>query len=220
MTSPVLIASQISKSYLFPEPVHLFSNIDLILHTGESIAISGRSGEGKTTLLHILGTLEKADRGTLNIEGILCTSANASLIRQRSIGFIFQAFHLMEDFTALDNVLMPAWIHRTSPSKQKGIDLLAEVGLAHRASFPVKLLSGGERQRVAIARALCNDPAILLADEPSGNLDAATAENIGALLLSLVKEKKKSLILVTHEERLATLCDRRLLLSAGTIQNR
>jgi lipoprotein-releasing system ATP-binding protein len=204
----ILVAKRLNKAYRSPETVEVLSDISLSLIQGESIAICGRSGEGKTTLLHILGTLEEADSGTLEIEGVLCTLSNAAQLRRRSIGFVFQSFNLLEGFTALENVLMPAKILRRPVSRKEGLDLLDTVGLTHRADFPVKLLSGGERQRVAIARALCNGPSLILADEPSGNLDAANALAIGDLLLSVVRERKKSLILATHDTRLARLCSK------------
>ncbi len=213
----ILIARDLKKSYRSPQPVDVLSGVCLDLKQGESAAICSRSGEGKTTLLHILGTLEAPDSGSLEIEGMPCTRANASAIRRRSVGFVFQSFHLLEDFTALENTLMPAQIDRRTVSHTHGMDLLASVGLAHRADFPVKLLSGGERQRVAIARALCNNPSLILADEPSGNLDAANAEAIGILLLSLVRERNKSLILATHDAHLASLCSRHFVLNAGNL---
>lgn len=204
-----LQAKNISKSFKYPRKITVLSNISLEVQQGESLAICGRSGSGKTTLLHILGTLEKADAGELFIAGKLATTQTATSLRQHTIGFIFQSYNLLEDFTALENVLMPARIAKGDCSEQKGFQLLEQVELAQRAHFPVKLLSGGERQRIAIARALCNDPQIILADEPSGNLDAASGQIIGSLLLSLVRKKGKSLILVTHDEQLASLCDRR-----------
>lgn len=204
-----LSAQHIFKSFDYPEKISVLSDVSLDVAPGESVAICGRSGSGKTTLLHILGTLENPDSGKLMIGGVLATPRNASSLRQHFIGFVFQSYNLLEDFTALENVLMPARIARIQLNRQKGIDLLEQVGLAHRADFPAKLLSGGERQRIAIARALCNNPQLILADEPSGNLDSANGEAIGTLLLSLVKEKGKSLILVTHDEHLASLCDRK-----------
>jgi lipoprotein-releasing system ATP-binding protein len=213
----ILLAKHLKKTYRSPEAVEVLSDVSLSLNQGESIAICGRSGEGKTTLLHILGTLENADSGTLEIEGALCTRSNAAWVRRRSIGFVFQSFNLLEGFTALENVLMPAKILRRPASRKEGLDLLDAVGLTHRADFPVKLLSGGERQRVAIARALCNDPSLILADEPSGNLDAENGEAIGDLLLTLVRERKKSLILATHDARLAALCGTTYRLTSGQL---
>ena len=213
----ILVAKDLKKTYRYPQPVEVLSDVSLSLERGESIAICGRSGEGKSTLLHILGTLEAPDSGTLEIEGSLCTHSLATSVRRRSIGFVFQSFNLLEDFTALDNVLMPAKILRRIVSRKEGLELLASVGLAQRADFPVKLLSGGERQRVAIARALCNDPSLILADEPSGNLDAENARAVGDLLLSLVRERNKSLILATHDPRLASLCGKTYHLTHGKL---
>lgn len=204
----ILRAHHLFKSY---PNVPVLQDISLSLHAGQSIAICGRSGEGKTTLLHILGTLEEADAGEIEIAGEPVTRATAARIRNQQIGFVFQAYNLLEDFTALENVLMPARIARQPFNRQKGLELLAQVGLEERADFPAKLLSGGERQRVAIARALCNQPNLILADEPSGNLDRANAKKIGELLLSL----RKSLILVTHDPDLAALCDRTYTLQNG-----
>jgi lipoprotein-releasing system ATP-binding protein len=213
----ILKACALSKKYLAPQPLLVLSDINLSLGMGESIAICGRSGEGKTTLLHILGSLEAADSGSLEIEGKLCTGSTSAEIRRCSIGFVFQSFNLLEDFTALENVLMPAKILRRNVSRKDGLELLDSVGLADRADFPVKLLSGGEKQRVAIARALCNNPSLILADEPTGNLDEANAEAIGDLLLSLVKKGKKSLILATHDTHLASLCGKTYTLSGGRL---
>ncbi|HSX27044.1 MAG TPA: ABC transporter ATP-binding protein [Chlamydiales bacterium] len=214
-----LHAKNLFKSFLSPQKVDVLSGVSLSILPGESIAICGRSGEGKTTLLHILGTLEEPDQGTLEICGELATSSNAPRLRNQHIGFIFQSYNLLEDFTALENVLMPSRIARQPLDKHKGLELLAKVGLAQRAHFPAKLLSGGERQRVAIARSLCNNPDLILADEPSGNLDQANAQQIGALLLHLVKQEKKSLILVTHDSALAALCDKQYNLAAGNLKS-
>lgn len=213
----ILSAKHLSKSFFSPEPLSVLSDISLEANAGETIAICGRSGEGKTTLLHILGALEKPDSGELWIENTLATSQNGPKLRRKHLGFIFQSYNLLEDFTALENVLMPSRIAREPLSPQKGLRLLEEVNLSERAHFPAKLLSGGERQRVAIARALCNDPSILLADEPTGNLDNANAKQIGDLLLSCAKEHKKTLILVTHDQDLSALCSRRYILQGGRL---
>lgn len=213
----ILEAKHIRKSFYSPKKVDLFSDISLSLPAGKSMAICGRSGEGKTTLLHIFGTLEEPDSGSIEIGGVRSTPANAALLRNRHIGFIFQSYNLLEDFTALENVLMPARIARLPFDRKKGLELLAKAGLEERAHFPTKFLSGGEKQRVAIVRALCNHPDLILADEPSGNLDQENATKIGSLLLQLVKEEKKSLILVTHDQNLASLCDETYLLSAGRL---
>jgi lipoprotein-releasing system ATP-binding protein len=211
----ILSASKLKKTFKTPEPVQILSGISLDIHAGESIAITGRSGEGKTTLLHILGTLEPFDSGELIIASKPFQANSAPKFRNSRIGFIFQAFNLLEDFTTLENVLMPARIARKPFNRKKGLDLLSLVGLEHRADFPAKLLSGGERQRVAIARSLCNDPDLLFADEPSGNLDHANAEIVSNLLFDLVQSSKKTLILVTHDKELAARCDRQFCLSQG-----
>ncbi|MGB7978877.1 MAG: ABC transporter ATP-binding protein [Chlamydiales bacterium] len=206
----ILKAKHIAKSYL---ETTLFSDLSLTLEQSESIAICGRSGIGKTTLLHILGTLEEPDSGDIEIGGERLTRSSAPRIRNQQIGFIFQAYNLLEDFTALENVLMPARIARSLAPRLKGVELLALVGLEAKADCPAKLLSGGERQRVAIARALCNDPNLILADEPTGNLDRATGGKIGELLISL----KKAVIIVTHDPEIAGLCDRQYLLQDGRL---
>lgn len=213
----ILKAAGIRKSFRSPQKVDVLSGIDFSIGPGESAAITGRSGEGKTTLLHILGTLEAPDSGTIEICGELCTPANAAELRRSRIGFIFQSFNLLEDFTALENVLFPARIARRSPTRAEGLALLASVGLEHRADFPAKLLSGGERQRVAIARALCNNPDLILADEPSGNPDHATSSQVSELLFHLIRTQKKALILVTHDADLARLCSRKYFLSSGLL---
>ncbi len=214
----ILQATNISKTFHFPKETRLFSDISLTLKKGESIAITGRSGSGKTTLLHILGTLEKPDSGEILIANTPFSKGNSHKLRNQHIGFIFQSFNLLEDFTALENVLMPAQIARKPISKEHGMHLLEQVGLADRANFPAKLLSGGERQRVAIARALCNDPDVIFADEPSGNLDGENANAIGELLLNLTEKKNKGLILVSHEMSLALSCKKRYALSRGSLE--
>jgi lipoprotein-releasing system ATP-binding protein len=218
----ILQAAHLKKSFSDPKRLDVLSDISISVQEGESMAICGRSGEGKTTLLHILGTLEQPDAGSLVIANTAVNIRNAYQLRQQFIGFIFQAFNLLEDFTALDNVLMPARIARQPIGPQSAayhgaIEHLHEVGLLERAQTPAKLLSGGERQRVAIARALCNNPMLILADEPSGNLDRANAQRIGELLIRCVKDKKKSLILVTHDPNLAALTDQRYLLQDGLL---
>lgn len=215
----ILEARNISKSFQFPQTIPLFSNLSLSLEAGQSIAITGRSGEGKTTLLHILGTLEKPDSGAIFIHDTLSSKSNGAELRNRHIGFIFQSYNLLEDFTLLENILMPARIARKEIKKEYGLYLLEQVGLAHRANFPAKLLSGGERQRATIARALCNNPDLILADEPSGNLDQANANAIGSLLIDLVEKHKKGLILVTHDPAIASLCQKQYLLSKGFLSS-
>lgn len=225
MTEPaetVLQAQEIQKSFYHPARIELLKSITLTVKRGESVAIIGNSGEGKSTLLHILGTLEPPCDGTLTIAGQAVTGTNRNTIRNKHLGFVFQSFHLLEDYTALENVLMPARIARDSVGKQSeayryASEMLDNVGLGDRRHFHTKLLSGGEKQRVAIARALCNDPDIILADEPSGNLDYGTSNIIHDLLLNLVRERNKSLITVTHNLELADRCSRRLRLIEGRL---
>jgi lipoprotein-releasing system ATP-binding protein len=220
--SPLLSAKEICKSFVYPTRIEILRGISLDLFSGESIAIMGASGEGKSTLLHILGTLEEPTSGKLSIAGRSVLKNPSPLLRNQHIGFVFQSFNLLEDYTVLQNVLMPALIAgkeigKDSPAFAHAVELLERVGLKERLHFNSKLLSGGEKQRVALARALCNDPSILLADEPSGNLDHETSSCIHKLLIESVTTYGKALIVVTHDTELATLCDRRLLLREGVL---
>lgn len=221
----ILRAHKIRKTYYHPVKVSVLQDINLTVCKGEAVAITGRSGEGKSTLLQLLGTLEDPCDGILEIANMPVTYRNKSLIRNRHIAFIFQSFHLLEDYTAIENVLMPARIGRKDISKgsvsyKQGWRLLELVGLADRAHFHTKLLSGGEKQRVAIARALCNDPDLILADEPSGNLDRQTAGSIHELLLGFAREEKKSVVIVTHDQELAGLCDKQYVLHGGVLRGK
>lgn len=220
--SKVLHAKELHKSFYDPQEITILAGVSLEVYQGDTVAIMGASGEGKSTLLQILGSLESPSSGELEIVGEKVTAANSHKIRGRNIGFVFQAFHLLEDYTALENVLMPAKIANKdltpgSPSHMRGLKLLEEVGLKERASFKAKHLSGGEKQRVALARALCNDPEILLADEPTGNLDHATSSQIHELLLNFVRTEQKALIVVTHDQELAKLMDHLYVLRNATL---
>jgi lipoprotein-releasing system ATP-binding protein len=217
-----LIASEIHKTFDTPAPLAVLRGVSLRVEPGESLAIMGKSGEGKSTLLHILGTLEKPSSGTLSICGKNPEAYPEAALRNRHIGFVFQAFNLLEEYTLLDNVLMPARIarrpvHPGSPSHTRALALLERVGLRARAPFLAKLLSGGEKQRGAIARALINDPALMLVDEPSGNLDSSLSADVHHLLVCCAKEEGKTLVAVTHDEELAALCDRVLTLKEGKL---
>ncbi|HXW60115.1 MAG TPA: ABC transporter ATP-binding protein [Myxococcota bacterium] len=215
-------AIKIGKTFRLPTANEVLKEISLELFPWETVAIMGPSGEGKSTLLNILGTLEPPTSGELILLGQKVTRGSAPLMRNQHIGFIFQSFNLLEDYTVLQNVLMPAFIANKptatgSFSYKRALTLLESVGLSHRVNHMSQLLSGGEKQRVAIARALCNDPQILLADEPSGNLDRANSFKIFQLLAQAVKDFGKGLIIVTHDKELAKLCDRRFLLSKGSL---
>lgn len=217
---PILSAKKISKTFTHPLSVEVLKSVSLDIYPGESVAIMGASGEGKSTLLQILGTLEAPTSGELIIAGKSVSTHPSPSLRNQHIGFVFQGFNLLDDYTVLQNVLMPALIageliHKNAPAYKRACALLEKVGLSHRMNFSTKLLSGGEKQRAALARALCNDPEILLADEPTGNLDHDTSSRIQELLTHSVKELNKSLIVVTHDKALAELCDRKLILCDG-----
>jgi len=184
------------------------------------VSIMGASGAGKSTLLQILGTLSTPDGGSLVIDGqdILSLRGDAlAAFRGRRIGFVFQAHHLLPEFTAEENVLIPALIAGVpmKEARAKAVRLLGEVGLQHRLDHKPNELSGGEQQRVAIARALVNDPAVLFADEPTGNLDSATKQEIHRLLFSLRERLGQTIVIVTHDPELAALCDRTLTMKDG-----
>lgn len=208
-----LKAKNLKKSF---GELEVLKDVSLEISPGEFIAIRGKSGEGKSTLLHILGTLEKPDSGELLIDGQDVAKTALHMVRKEKIGFIFQAFHLLEDYNVLENVLMPAKILRKeNEAKERANELLEMVGLKSRSSSLASILSGGEKQRVAIARALVNDPSLILADEPSGNLDAMNREVIHKLLIETCRKKKKALIIVTHDEELSGMADRVYTLKEG-----
>ncbi len=216
----ILVAKNIVKTFHDPVTVEVLKGISLEVKAGESIAIMGASGEGKSTLLRILGTLEKPTSGSVKL--LQQDIRNVNTFRNQHIGFVYQSFHLLEDYTIMENVLMPARIGRLctkigSKAYKRAEELLNFVGLSHRKEFYAKLLSGGEKQRAAIARALCMQPEILFADEPSGNLDHQSSNMIYDLLLSCVKNEGRTLITVTHDPKLAALCDRTYVIQGGLL---
>lgn len=218
----ILKATSITKKFKGPQDVTVLDGISLEVHPSDTIAIVGKSGEGKTTLLHILGTLDAPTSGTVEVCGEIATPQKSPLLRNSHIGFVFQAYHLLEECTVLENVLMPARIGKQdirpgSPAYLRALELLQEVGLSERAHFPAKLLSGGEKQRVAIARALINNPSIILADEPSGNLDHAHSAVIYDLLLTEARSRNKALVVVTHDLTLASQCKKTYSLQDGKL---
>ena len=200
--------------------LEVLKGIDFSAEAGEVVAIMGASGAGKSTLLQILGTLSTPDGGSLRIEDqdVLRLKGDAlAAFRGRRIGFVFQAHHLLPEFSALENVMIPALIAGASrkDAAAKAERLLGEVGLSARLDHKPSELSGGEQQRVAIARALINDPAVLFADEPTGNLDSATKQEIHRLLFDLRERLGQTIVIVTHDPELAALCDRSLTMRDG-----
>lgn len=220
----VLTAHQISKSYRDGlQQVKVLQDVDLTVNSGEMLAIVGSSGSGKSTLLHILGSLDLADTGSVQLLGediANMSNKRKAQLRNQQMGFIYQFHHLLMDFTALENVAMPLLI--TGINKQRANDralaMLQRVGLEQRASHKPAELSGGERQRVAIARALVAEPALVLADEPTGNLDQHTAESIYQLLRELNQQLKTSFIIVTHDLTLAKKLDKYYLMREGNLE--
>ena len=204
------------------ERITILDGLDLTLNRGESVAVVGASGIGKSTLLHILGTLDRPDRGGLRFEGqdvIDLDSGALARLRNRRIGFVFQFHHLLAEFDALENTMMPALIHGL-PRRQAETAaerILVQVGLAKRLRHPVTKLSGGEQQRVALARALVMNPPLLLADEPTGNLDKANSEQVHELLADLNTERQMTMVVVTHNPELAARMARRVTLTDGRL---
>lgn len=202
--------------------VDVFQNIDLQIHKGERLAIVGASGSGKSTLLYMMGGLDRIKSGQVIIDEKDISRLNArqlGVLRNQTLGFVYQFHHLLPEFTALENVAMPLLIRgdNTLEAKEKATHLLEQVGLEKRFKHKPGELSGGERQRAAIARALVTKPKCLLADEPTGNLDNTTARQVYELLIKLNEEMKISLVLVTHDEKLAAKMDKVLLLSDGSL---
>lgn len=202
----------------------VLKGIDFNAEKSEVVSIMGASGAGKSTLLQILGTLSTPDKGTLLIDGTDVTTLSRkeiSTFRNRKIGFVFQFHHLLPEFTSLENVMIPALINGASESdaKKRAAGLLDTLGLAERATHKPSELSGGEQQRVAIARALMNKPAVLFADEPSGNLDSVTKAELHQLFFRLRDELGQTIVIVTHDPDLAKMCDRSLFMRDGVFIN-
>jgi lipoprotein-releasing system ATP-binding protein len=221
MKRTALKGVSLHKTFKDIQDLHVLKGVSLEIALGESVAIVGKSGEGKSTLLHILGALEAPSSGKLYILDEEVTPSRAPLLRNRRIGFVFQAFNLLEEYTLIDNVLMPARIGRTfsSTTLERALFLLQEVGLYERKDSLAKGLSGGEKQRAAIARALLNDPDIILADEPTGNLDHGNSQKVHELLFKACQEFKKALVIVTHDRDLAACCERNVILREGLLWN-
>ncbi|HEX8378386.1 MAG TPA: ABC transporter ATP-binding protein [Pedobacter sp.] len=215
----MLEAKGIFKSY---RDLQILKGVDFSVNKGEIVTIVGASGAGKSTLLHIVGTLDKADRGEVTINGTnisKLSQSGLSAFRNTHIGFIFQFHHLLPEFTALENICIPAYIAKRSKKGAEAAakNLLAMLGLEHRANHKPNELSGGEQQRVAVARALINNPAVILADEPSGNLDSQNAQSLHALFRDLRDQFSQTFIIVTHNEDLAEMADRKVTMKDGQI---
>lgn len=213
----IIEAKGIEKSF---GPLKVLKGLDFCVNEGELVSIMGASGAGKSTLLQILGTLSRPDQGELIIEGtdvLSLGSDQLSHFRGKRLGFVFQAHHLLPEFTAVENVMIPAMIAgvKMKDASNKAQTLLDQLGLSQRGSHKPAELSGGEQQRVAIARALINKPAVLLADEPTGNLDSVTKQEIHKLFLDLRESLGQTIVIVTHDPELAAMCDRSLSMKDG-----
>ncbi len=219
MLTPVILAENLGKAVTTSEgTLQILSAINLTILAGESIAIVGESGSGKSTLIGLLAGLDTPTSGMIHLNGELLTAMDEdgrAAIRNQAIGFVFQSFQLLPGLTALENVMLPLELSGNKQAKASAEALLERVGLAHRLHHTPKQLSGGEQQRVALARAFVTRPAILFADEPTGNLDRKTGAHIIDLLFELNQENTTTLVLVTHDHGLATRCQRTIELAAG-----
>jgi len=224
MNDPILRLSGISKAYNpgKPNEVHVLRGIDLEVAAGEVVALVAPSGAGKSTLLHIAGLLDTADSGTVEIAGDDLTGQSdrkRTGVRRADVGFIYQFHHLLPEFTALENIVLPQLANGVArgAAEARGRDLLAEVGISERADHRPAAMSGGEQQRVAFCRALANEPRLLLADEPTGNLDPTTSDQVFGALMTLVRSTGLAAVIATHNLELAARMDRQIRLEAGQL---
>jgi len=224
MNDIVLSAENLGKAYPLPKgELRVFQGIDFELRRGDLAAIMGVSGVGKTTLLNLLGALDRPSEGTIRLDGEdlgVCSGPEISGLRNSKIGFVFQFYHLLPEFTALENISIPLFIRGTGRKEalSRARKLLEEVGLGDKAHYRPGQMSGGEQQRVAVARALVNEPKVLLADEPTGNLDWKTGEMVLRLILDLHQKKDLSSVIVTHNEKIAAYCHKLYVMEAGALK--
>ena len=220
-SEPVLRAENVTKQVISPEgSLTILSDVSLSVDGGDSLAIVGASGAGKSTLLALLAGLDLPSQGAIYLNGANLTELNEdgrAQVRAESVGFVFQSFHLVPSLNALENVMLPLELAGKSMPRQAASEVLRQVGLSERWSHYPAQLSGGEKQRVAIARAFATEPAVLFADEPTGNLDSRTGDNVMELMFEMNKNSSTTLILVTHDKSLAARCDRVIGLDAGRL---
>ena len=221
--APVVLAEGLRKSYFGAVETPVLRGVDLVIYPGEFVALLGQSGSGKSTLLNLLGALDRPTAGRVLISGLDLGDVvddELSMVRGQHLGFVFQSHYLLDEFTCLENALMPVSIRKGAPDAEdvaRVRDLLERVGLGHRLRYRTSQLSGGEQQRTAIVRALANKPRLLLADEPTGNLDSRSGAQVFALLREVSRETGVAVLMVTHDDRLAAAADRILRIQDGLV---
>ncbi len=226
MSNPIVLSCEhLAKHFTDGEKtIEIFENLNFSIEAGETVAIMGASGTGKSTLLHLLGGLDSPSKGDIHINGKALSTLNnkqRGVLRNRHLGFVYQFHHLLPEFSALENVMMPLLIGKTAKTeaKIKAKELLDQVGLSDRLTHRPAQLSGGERQRAAIARAMVTQPACILADEPTGNLDEDTAASVMQLFIDLKEQYNTALVLVTHDQKVASQMHKKYLLNHGTLEH-
>jgi lipoprotein-releasing system ATP-binding protein len=223
MSDVIIACENLGKTYQGPVPVPVLAGVDLVVRRGERIAITGRSGSGKSTLLHLLGGLDTPTSGSVSVQGrpfSAMSEAERGRVRNETLGFVYQFHHLLAEFSAVENVAMPLFIRRSSKKEalEKASAVLRDVGLGHRLDHLPGELSGGERQRCAFARAIVTGPACVLADEPTGNLDEHTADEVFEVMMRLADSRGTAFVIVTHDSGLAARAGRTLDLHEGRLR--